>query len=300
MKYRSTPQTAFTLVELLVVITIIAMLLAILLPAVQSARSAARRTGCSNNLHQTGIALQAFHAANNRFPPGSRLATKSTEIGLSWLVFLLPHLEQQDLFDLINPAASPTGQSRQPANTDLSVAICPSASRIRPGQLNYSGVMGAGKRGLIQVTSDQKACGNYFVDGMLFPESVTTSAHIKDGLSNSLAIGERVYWTKNSWMDGAAWFNAPEDRTCVMSSKNLSRPPNSSLSTIGYYVFDQSVAPELRRLPRNDLLFGSEHPGGSFFLFADASVHFVQNETDFSVLQDLASIAGREATVWNP
>ncbi|KKL10766.1 hypothetical protein LCGC14_2552540 [marine sediment metagenome] len=93
----------FTLVELLVVITIIGILIALLLPAVQAAREAARRMQCVNNLKQLGIAIQNYHSQHGSFPPGARLHKTETEVGLSWRVFVLPHLELNSIYEQINP-----------------------------------------------------------------------------------------------------------------------------------------------------------------------------------------------------
>lgn len=123
---------AFTLVELLVVIAIIGVLIALLLPAVQAAREAARRMQCSNNLKQLGISLHNFHDVNNRFPCISadpHLVGKRFERG-SHLLVLLPFFEQQALYDEVMALAPTTGSidayNRPPLRTKLSAFLCPS------------------------------------------------------------------------------------------------------------------------------------------------------------------------------
>jgi prepilin-type N-terminal cleavage/methylation domain-containing protein len=132
---KSYQKDGFTLIELLVVIAIIGVLVALLLPAVQSAREAARRSQCGNNLKQIGLAIHQYHTARNCLPPGQLLYFDWLDI--SALYFLLPYLEQQPLFDAFNVAdvfpingLGPVLPSYPPnttvARTQLAVFLCPS------------------------------------------------------------------------------------------------------------------------------------------------------------------------------
>ena len=155
---------AFTLVELLVVITIIGILIALLLPAVQAAREAARRVQCQNNLKQLGLALLNYHAAHNVFPPsgnwdragGANIDTENEgRVSQNWVISILPFLEQQALYDAFDLSKYISDSANQPARgTRLTVMLCPSDSYNRK-QFNAANCAGATALG------DGWARGNY-------------------------------------------------------------------------------------------------------------------------------------------
>lgn len=285
---------AFTLVELMVIVAVIALLLGLLLPAVQSARDAARRTVCSNQLRQIGIAFNTFHTSNGQFPAGSDVAPR--DIGLSWRVHLLPFLDQTSIYEVIDPSVGPNGTKAgwAYANSELPIFHCPSQSNATSNRADYSGVMGAGTTWA--VTQDKTRCGSYATDGLLYPDSAVSGAHIKDGHSKTMATGERSYFVRNSWLYGSAWSEAPAKRTCVYSCKNVVWPLNSQGGDVGYFVADPEAEKPFRTIVMNDLMFGSEHRGGAFFQFVDGSVHFIDDSIDFTIYQELATIAGGEVS----
>ena len=144
---RQKSSKGFTLVELLVVLAILAILLAILIPAVQAAREMARKCICTNNLRQLGIAAAAYHETNEAFPPGGRSHEEEGKFGISWRVLLLPFLEEQALFDAINPLPN-GGAANWDADVDLPPFLgCPSYSfedfEGARQSSNYWGVGGA-------------------------------------------------------------------------------------------------------------------------------------------------------------
>ena len=114
-------KSGFTLVELLVVVSIIGLLVGLLLPAVQSVREAARRTQCANNLKQIGLAIQNYEAAHMQIPP-----SRPADGFLTWPVFLLPWLEQENLFDRFDPQALYMDQDPEALENGTPVMICPS------------------------------------------------------------------------------------------------------------------------------------------------------------------------------
>jgi len=135
----------FTLVELLVVITIISMLMALLLPAVMSARGAARRTQCQNNLHNTSLAMLSQVAAQGRFPASGTFSLDGTKLYGSWVVALLAHLERADIASQwkreVSYSESP---NRELASITIPVLVCPDDDTAVPGQGNLSYVVNGG------------------------------------------------------------------------------------------------------------------------------------------------------------
>jgi len=182
---------AFTLVELLVVIAIIGVLVALLLPAIQAAREAARRSSCSNNLRQIGVAIQNHHAALKVFPRG-----RGTPFPLVFSVhsYILPYLEEQNLAQLIDPKTPPLdfstasgANNAKAANTWISVFICPSDVGAVPNSLfgptNYVGNVGSGT---VAFGSIKKA------DGVFFDGSQISFRQITDGTTYTAAFSESL------------------------------------------------------------------------------------------------------------
>jgi prepilin-type N-terminal cleavage/methylation domain-containing protein len=144
-------RTAFTLVELLVVIAIIGILVALLLPAIQAAREAARRTQCKNNLRQIGVAMHSFHDAQRKFPMGGlewRPFGNTTKRQLAWSLFLLPYVEEANLFKRID-CTKPFdhADNAAAAASILNVYLCPSSRRTEQlpegrGGCDYGGMYG--------------------------------------------------------------------------------------------------------------------------------------------------------------
>jgi prepilin-type N-terminal cleavage/methylation domain-containing protein/prepilin-type processing-associated H-X9-DG protein len=219
-------RTGFTLIELLVVIAIIAVLIALLLPAVQKVREAASRAKCQNNLHQIGLAMQSYHSETGNFPPGN-----TTFWGAGWATYLLPHLEQANMYnqlDLTKPVASAGPWTNVPnwiklQNFQVSTYICPSSplpvfNQTDPGDNgpgnwqqtgNYVGIMGASTSGTVAADPTGRGrvsdCSNptpvycnfggYAAsNGVLYPGSRVRITDITDGTTSTLLVGEQSDW----------------------------------------------------------------------------------------------------------
>ncbi|MGI9427826.1 MAG: DUF1559 domain-containing protein, partial [Bythopirellula sp.] len=295
-----TQRSGFTLIELLVVITLISVLIGLLLPAVQAAREAARRVTCLNNCHQLATSLLTYESQHSTFPAGARVHRQRNVFSVGWHALVLPHIEEQDLYDRIDPdsdgGVGQTGHNQAVHAVDM--FHCPSADSpfsdgINRNGSNYVGVAGAGMGdGVIDL--EDKDCGDLFIDGVLAYENPSAISDITDGTSNTLAFGERTYLLE-IWTYGANWRGEPPSRICAAAIKNLRYPVNANLERIGYWVRDQSVDVAKRKIPRNDLIFGSHHRGGAQFALADGSARYFADDIDFTVLQALATRNGGEA-----
>lgn len=192
------PRSGFTLVELLVVIAIIGLLVAMLLPAVQAARDAARRIGCSNNVRQLGLAMHNYESVNGRFAP--QIAVGKNQYRWSALARMLPYVEQstmadqfdfnQDYHDVYAQGGGLLKALRVPT------LICPSEQRDEP-RLDGDGVPRD------YITNYGVNCGVWKVyepaenvggDGLFFPNSGTATREVTDGLSNTLMLAEVKGW----------------------------------------------------------------------------------------------------------
>ena len=293
------PRAGFTLIELLVVISIIGVLVALLLPAVQSAREAARRAQCVNNLKQLGIALHAYENAARVFPPGYvsnfDAGGNDTGPGWGWAAMLLPQVEQKPLFDAINlnlpieDVSNPTSRL-----TLMTVFLCPSDSAPSswlavtrdPGgaplqnicqvaEANYVGMYG---------TSDPGIDG----DGIFFRDSNIGIPNITDGTSQTIAAGERAYALGvASWVGsvtGTSLFPLTNDG---IGYPRLEDAPGMILGHAGGNIGPGDPRGEVNQ-------FYSRHPGGVNFLFADGHVAFLKTSMDYMIFRALATRAGGE------
>jgi type II secretory pathway pseudopilin PulG len=292
----------------LVVIAIIGLLIGLLLPAVQAAREAGRRSSCANNIRQLGLAASTYHDARRSFPPHR---SPSNQTGVSWLGLILPHIENQPIFDRLQPA---NATWEDPSNAALGLNrintfLCPSAAGVRSSggtdliggtnafTTHYVGNMGPIGTNMSTGTAYPMVPtvhGGLAFGGVLplHPTPVTANPtravgvsvrDITDGLSKTLLAFEASWkgletFSYRSWVRGVAWNRE------ASAAKNI----RDGMGITAYNGVPAS-------LTFNNISMGSDHPGGCQVLLADASVRFLSASVDLNtVLLPLASRAGGE------
>lgn len=351
----SKKNSGFTLVELLVVIAIIGVLVALLLPAVQAAREAARRSQCMNNLKQLGLSLQNYHSAKGSFPP--LVDMKKFDFHNNANVLLLPYLEQTTLNNIYDN----TGQWEDQLDTVLGFPVgmfdCPSSSEPNPISIPAMGaVVGDGvpnqyretygttdyaySKGvydgwciIVNYTGGFNAPGDipFNEAGLFGVNSENSFARITDGSSNTFAVGEASSdprWLLcegyqcglddlvpegdypphawNGWAVGEPVSNPFKSRVrgasvygCTLEPMNKN-PVTETFANVGEFVTDfcESHFPgNPNQSSANGSTvsnFRSDHPGGCHFLYADGSVHFLNDGIELATYQALSTISGAE------
>jgi prepilin-type N-terminal cleavage/methylation domain-containing protein/prepilin-type processing-associated H-X9-DG protein len=291
------PRKAFTLVELLVVIAIIAVLIGLLLPAIQKVREAANRIACTNNLKQLGLALHQFENVHGKFPPG-QVAGPLPEAGVPWAAnhgwgpFILPYIERQSLLDRYHWDVDAGDPLNLPVvSTPLPIFQCPSAE---PNRFFTAGPSGMGACGDYAPTWNVDVVlveqgfiapvGNY--QGVLQPNHMTRLCEITDGTAQTILLTEDAgrprLWRQgkpgpDQTVPGCPWAGFKVGISLEGSQPDgTSRPGPCALNCT------------------NDHEVYGFHPGGANAVFADGSVHFLQAGMSLRVLAALVTRAGGE------
>ena len=286
----------FTLVELLVVLAIIAVVFALLVPAVQKVRAVANRTMCESNLHQIGLALAQYNDANDSLPPGvSSAAPGQPYPRTSWLTRILPYVEQVSLWNATVAAYSiHPSFALNPPHIGLSSPIalygCPSDPRVQTVQTTF-------RSRKVALTSYVGVVGLDYVtpNGVLFLDSRVRYADIRDGMSATIMVGERPPSTDffYGWWYGGDGQDMTGTPDMLLGVRELNLGDDAEVANCSpgpYHYISGNFNTEC------DIFhFWSPHSAGANFLFADGSVHFLLYNSN-TVLPALASRAGGEVT----
>jgi prepilin-type N-terminal cleavage/methylation domain-containing protein/prepilin-type processing-associated H-X9-DG protein len=316
------PLHGFTLVELLVVITIIGLLIALLLPAVQAAREAARRMQCSNNLKQISLAVANYESNYRMFPAGAAIFSGSPLPpgcacrGTGFYVSILPYLELTGVEALYNYRSNDGWSDAwcdHPVlrRTPVAAYKCPSEAKWENSLYNFGGQtynVGPMRRVYFGVTGGRNPLaintqGHVYHDGVMYANSFTLISAISDGTSSTMMVGESTHPHRYGF--GPGYGNAtvggpvmwPDGGGCA----GACNPRNPALESMGRcvlstrYPINFDMVKSLGSMPfdqMSDVPFFSEHPGGTHFAFCDGHTTFLSQSMNIDVYQSLSTKAG--------
>ncbi|WP_437222872.1 DUF1559 domain-containing protein [Planctomicrobium sp. SH661] len=314
-------RSAFTLIELLVVIAIIGVLVALLLPAVQQAREAARRSACKNNLKQLGLALHNYHDSHNTFPPGAIYGTQSGACGganpactggneYGFHALILPYIDQANLYQSINfngarrgnPVAVPDPGSE--SSVKIATFLCPSSNKIKDSSgasrytMHYYG--NGGPKGATGFTDSLYTCQVWSAANECSVNPASTTAW--GGFSQHGVLSRNSKIRFNDIVDGSTstflMFEISNTRARDGRELNCYRSWTRGSGTTDSFAFKNVMfSPNAYSggdYKWNDVSMGSEHSGGTHVLMCDGAVKFVSDSVDITALKSTASRSSGE------
>ncbi len=297
MRYK---KNAFTLVELLVVIAIIGILIALLLPAVQSAREAARRMHCSNNLKQLGLAMHGYHTVHGSLP----YAANGRHWG-SWVRAMLPYIEQQAMYDQYDEDTRyQVSPNVELIRNRIAAYTCPSdtatASWLDGRIPNYNYAVNLGNTSVWRTSPlngvEFERAPFYNQNDPVIDNIPTYSfSNIRDGTTNTLMLGEIRQGQNDNDLRGLTWFGP----ACGFTTHNGPNSPVPDYLDGGWCPSASQNLPDwpcqaaTSSNPQN-FSARSQHPGGVHVVLCDGSVHFVSDNIALETWRALSSMAGGE------
>jgi len=301
----------FTLVELLVVIAIIGVLVALLLPAVQQAREAARRMTCSNHLKQLGIAMHNYHDTHLVFPPGVlaarlNLGMPSNPRAMSWMPMVLPFMEQGALYDQLAPHIITTSSASFPSelmNTKIATLMCPSDPNSgQTGEAHGAGTADNnngfhGNYLLCSGAEEITEANSTNLSGMFWYLSKSSFASVIDGTSNTV-MGAEILLVPSNTPGHRDWRGRYYRADHLSSLVSTHLPPNTNVAdrcrTCQGQPANPTYAPCQGSTDPQVFYSRSRHPGGAMVLLGDASVRLITETVNLDTWRAMGTKAGGE------
>ncbi len=284
------------MVELLVVIAIIAILVGLLMPAVQFAREAARRTQCLSGLKQMGLALTNYHDTLSKFPSGFEWPSRTL-----WTARLLPFIEQNNLYDTLDfNQPWNAGANSVACGVPLPIFQCP--SQPLPAPQDFEGIPNrqactylAVATGLLtRETGPSPVVGGPDVDGVMYQNSETRIRDIVDGTSNTVIVGEAIFDLETTGIDPEGDFQAVDHWYLGSTDLLIGKNASECLGSLAVPLNAMRMK-DLAEIESKELSFSSYHPTGVQLVFADGHATFISQTTDPIILQAWGTRRGAES-----